>query len=86
MYEERKQTHTVLACINVDIYLCNPIKRCPAKPAEITLSTRQRQHTTDTWREMSLNLPNAVIVVSKLLIIEAKLIHKVSCHLLDLVV
>lgn len=32
------------------------------------------------------NLPNAVIVISKLLIVEAKLIHKVSCHLLDLVV
>lgn len=35
---------------------------------------------------MSVNLPYAVIVIGKLLIIEPKLIHKVSCHLLDLVV
>lgn len=37
-------------------------------------------------RKMSANLPNAVIMISELLIIKAKLIHKVSCHLLDLVV
>lgn len=35
---------------------------------------------------MSANLPNAVIMISELLIIKAKLIHKVSGHLLDLVV
>lgn len=35
---------------------------------------------------MLVNLPNAVVMISKLLIIEAKLIHKVSSHLLDLVV
>ncbi len=35
---------------------------------------------------MSGNLPNAVVMIGKLLIIEAKLIHKVSRHLLDLVV
>lgn len=26
---ESKQTHAVLACIYVDIDLCNPVKRCP---------------------------------------------------------
>lgn len=33
-----------------------------------------------------MNLPNAVIMISELFIIEAELIHKVSGHLLDLVV
>lgn len=36
--------------------------------------------------EVYVNLPNAVIMISKLLIIEAKLVYKVSGHLLDLVV
>lgn len=35
---------------------------------------------------MYFNLPNAVIMISKLLIIEAELVYKVSGHLLDLVV
>lgn len=77
-----------MASINIDINLCNPIKSCPAKRTRIhTLST----HTSEIrinhhLRKMSANLPNAVIMISELLIIEAKLIHKVSCHLLDLVV
>lgn len=37
-------------------------------------------------RIMLDNLPNAVITISKLLVIKAKLIHKVRSHLLDLIV
>lgn len=46
----------------------------------------QHNDSTPVTNGKEYILPNAVIMICKLLIIKAKLIHKVSSHLLDLVV
>lgn len=45
-----------------------------------------RSESNDPSSTKVTYLPNAIISISKLLIIKAKLIHKVRSHLLDLIV
>lgn len=75
-----------MACINVNIDLCNTIKRCPVRTVKNHFVTTQYKTMCLMQRVKLTNLPNAIIMISKFLVVEAKLINKVSRHLLDLVI
>lgn len=79
-----------MACINVDVDLGNTVKRCTKEKKK----KRSENHPFSTGasenvgakRTGLVNLPDVVVMIRELIVIKAKLIHKVSSHLLDLIV
>lgn len=75
-----------MACIDVNINFCYSVKCCPAKGVLFTPQINNNKLVTMIKWVAEVNLPNAVIVICELFVVESKLIHKISSHLLDLVV
>lgn len=81
-----EKTHAVLACIDVDIDLCYSVECCPAKTILLTPQNHNNKAVIVIKWVVQFNLPDAVVMICELFVIKSKLIHKVSSHLLDLVV
>lgn len=81
-----KETHAVLACVDVDIDLRYSVKCCPAKALFLTPQITETTTVNAIKQAVQSHLPDAVVVIRELFVIKSKLIHKVRSHLLDLVV